>query len=185
MWKKDDDVEPEPVRPIQKPSIPERRASVQQTAERATVGPSIAIRGDISGDEDLLILGKVEGTVDLKEQSVTIGPSGHVKADVIGHTVTVEGEVEGNLRGEEQIVLRSSARVEGNIAAPRVTLEDGAVFKGSIDMGAKAQSASQGKPPGETPANRPGSPPQRPADTPATGTDASSKKAGEAEPTEK
>jgi cytoskeletal protein CcmA (bactofilin family) len=105
----------------------------------AAIGPSITIKGDVSGDEDLVIEGRVEGKVMLAKHNVTIGPDGHVKADVNGRTVVVEGEVEGDLRGEEQIVLRHSARVEGSIAAPRVTLEDGAVFRGGIEMDAGAQ----------------------------------------------
>lgn len=81
-----------------------------------------------------MIQGRVEGSVDLKEHSVTVGPDGEVKADVRGRVVTVEGHVEGNLRAEEQVVLRGSARVLGDIAAARVTLEDGAYFSGGVEM---------------------------------------------------
>ena len=105
------------------------------------IGPSITIKGDVSGDEDLVIQGRIEGKVNLAQHNVTIGPEGRVKADVHGRTVVVEGEVEGNLRGQEQIILRHTAKVEGSIAAPRVSLEDGAVFRGGIEMDAS------GKPP--------------------------------------
>jgi cytoskeletal protein CcmA (bactofilin family) len=105
------------------------------------IGPSITIKGDVSGDEDLVIQGRIEGKVNLAQHNVTIGPEGRVKADVHGRTVVVEGEVEGNLRAQEQIILRHTAKVEGSIAAPRVSLEDGAVFRGGIEMDAS------GKPP--------------------------------------
>jgi len=96
----------------------------------------------LSGEEDLLIEGRVEGKIDLPRHSVTVGKSGRIKADVYGKTITVEGEVEGNLFGEEQLVLRQSSTVRGNITAPRVSLEDGANFKGSIDMSSKEKTAA-------------------------------------------
>jgi len=101
------------------------------------IGPTITVKGDLSGEEDLLIEGRVEGKINLPRQSVTVGKSGRIKADVFGKVITVEGEVEGNLYGEEQLVLRQSSTVRGNITAPRVSLEDGANFKGSIDMSSK------------------------------------------------
>ncbi len=109
----------------------------------ATIGPSISIKGDVTGDEDLLIQGRVEGKVKLAKHNVTIGPDGQVKADIEGRTVVVEGRVEGDLHGQEQIILRHTARVDGSIAAPRVTLEDGAVFRGGIEMNT---GAKDGKP---------------------------------------
>ena len=109
----------------------------------ATIGPSISFKGDVSGDEDLMVQGRVEGKIKLGKHNVTIGPDGRVKADVHGRTVVIEGQVEGDIRGEEQIVLRHSAKVEGTIAAPRVTLEDGAVFRGGIEMDA---AGAGGKP---------------------------------------
>jgi cytoskeletal protein CcmA (bactofilin family) len=109
----------------------------------AVIGPSITVKGDVTGDEDLVIQGRVEGAVSLAKHNLTIGPDGHLKADVDARTVIVEGEVEGDIRGQEQIVLRHTARVEGSIAAPRVTLEDGAVFRGGIEMGS---GGGDGKP---------------------------------------
>jgi cytoskeletal protein CcmA (bactofilin family) len=103
------------------------------------IGPSITIKGDVSGDEDLVIQGRIEGKVNLGQHNVTIGPDGRVKADVHGRTVIVEGEVEGDLRAQEQIILRQTAKVQGSIAAPRVSLEDGAVFRGGIEMDASGK----------------------------------------------
>src|SRR5690606_13846291 len=105
------------------------------------IGESITIQGDLSGKEDLTILGRVQGKVDVEGNSVTIGQSGFVKADVYGKSVIVEGRVEGNLFGGEQIVLRSTGHVHGNLTAPRVSLEDGAQFKGAIDMEPKRSSS--------------------------------------------
>jgi cytoskeletal protein CcmA (bactofilin family) len=114
--------------PAPAPSEPPRRT------ERATIGPSIFIKGDLTGEEDLVIEGRVEGRVDLKQNNVTVGKSGKVKADVLGRVVTIEGEVDGNVFAREQAILRQSGAIKGNIQAPRVILEDGSRFKGSIDM---------------------------------------------------
>ena len=111
----------------------------QKTGESATIGASIRIKGDLSGDENLLIQGQIQGKIKLKSHNVTVGPSGRVKADIHGRTIRVEGEVDGNLFGEEEIVIRASGRVQGNLQAPRVTLENGSNFKGSIDMDAEGK----------------------------------------------
>lgn len=100
----------------------------------ATLGPSISISGNLSGDEDLVIEGSVEGEVMVRDHMVTISETGRVKADVYGRSICVEGEVDGNLVGDEQVIIRKSGRVRGNVTAPRVNLENGAKFKGSIDM---------------------------------------------------
>jgi cytoskeletal protein CcmA (bactofilin family) len=135
MWKKDEDPAEKPARrpePTRGSDSPGRGTG---STERASIGRSITIRGDVTGDEDLLIQGRVEGSVDLEQHSVTVGPDGEVKASITGRIVTVEGTVKGNLTAEEQVVLRSSARVQGDIKAPRVVLEDGASFRGGVDMG--------------------------------------------------
>jgi cytoskeletal protein CcmA (bactofilin family) len=150
-WNKRDDQpthpEPQPVQPRTAPapiaaptpaastsgagSAPEpRRAS----SERATIGASILIKGDLSGDEDLVIEGRVEGKVDLKQNNVTVGRNGRVRADIFGRVVIIEGEVDGNVFAQEQAILRQAGAIRGNITAPRVILEDGSRFKGSIDM---------------------------------------------------
>ncbi|MCB1054957.1 MAG: polymer-forming cytoskeletal protein [Acidobacteria bacterium] len=95
----------------------------------------MSVRGEITGDEDLLILGKVEGDITFRKNRVTVGKGGKARADVRGKSVHVEGEVVGNLFGEEEVIIHQSGIVEGNITAPRVSLENGSQFKGSIDMG--------------------------------------------------
>lgn len=131
MWKKP---ESEPLQPEVTSLAPARSAPNETRREKATIGSSITIKGELTGDEDLLIHGKVEGRVDLKKNNVTVGKSGRIKADLFGEIISVEGEVEGNLFGSEQVVVRQSGVVRGNITAPRVSLEDGSKFKGSIDM---------------------------------------------------
>ena len=100
----------------------------------ATIGPSIHIKGDLTGDEDLTVQGRVEGTVDLPKNLLTVGQDGRVNASVTARVIHVDGEVEGDLRGGEQVIVKRSGNVQGNITAPRVTLEDGCKFKGSINM---------------------------------------------------
>jgi cytoskeletal protein CcmA (bactofilin family) len=102
--------------------------------EVAVIGPTITVKGEISGKEDLEIQGTLDGTITMKEHRVTVGDKGRIKADVRAKSIHVAGEVEGNLFGDDEVVLRESGRLLGNITAPRVALEDGSKFKGSIDM---------------------------------------------------
>jgi cytoskeletal protein CcmA (bactofilin family) len=152
MWKKDEKKdEGEDRAPEQRGekvrSAPSGRSSTP-AAEQATIGSSIKIRGEVTGDEDLLIQGYVDGSVELAENSLTVGPDGEVKASIAARVITVEGRVDGDISAEEQIVLRSSARVEGDIVAPRVVLEDGARFRGSVDMGERSERGrAEGKEP--------------------------------------
>lgn len=102
--------------------------------ESAVIGPSIQIRGDLSGEEDLIIQGKVSGTIQLREKSLTIGSQGQVEANVLANSIIVEGEVTGDLYGSQRVSIRKSGHVEGNIVSPKVSLDEGCRFKGSIDM---------------------------------------------------
>jgi len=114
------------------------RSSGGMSREAAVIGPSIHIDGDVRGEEDLLIDGEVSGTVQLKNNSLTVGPNGKVRADVYAHSIYVDGHLEGDLYGSERVNIRKSATVRGNITSPRVSLEDGAKFKGSIEMDPQA-----------------------------------------------
>ncbi|MEH6635692.1 MAG: polymer-forming cytoskeletal protein [Halioglobus sp.] len=107
------------------------------------IGPSIKIRGEVTGDEDLIILGTVDGTIELKDHEVSVGQSGRVSADIKAKVIKIEGEVTGDIAGGEKVVISKSGNVRGNIVAPRVTLEDGAIFKGSIDMDPGDASSSK------------------------------------------
>ena len=89
------------------------------------IGPSIKIKGEVSGDEDLLIQGQVEGTVSLKSNEVIVGESGQVSADILAKTIKIDGKVTGDITGTENGVISRLGNVRGNIIAPRVLLEDG------------------------------------------------------------
>lgn len=144
MWKKEEEQTAQP-RAESTPRV-SRPQTASQASGRATIGPSISIKGDVTGSEDLLIQGRVDGSVTLEDHAVGVGSEGRVKADIIGRLITVEGTVEGDLTAQEQIVLRGSAQVKGDIKAPRVVLEDGATFRGLVDMGsasAKKEDAGQ------------------------------------------
>jgi cytoskeletal protein CcmA (bactofilin family) len=105
--------------------------------QSTTIGASIKIRGELSGEENLVIQGNVEGAIKLKDHSVSVGEQGRIHADVYAKSIIVQGELSGDLYGTENVTIARSGRVNGNIVAPRVILEDGAKFKGSIDMDSK------------------------------------------------
>jgi len=100
----------------------------------ALIGPGIHINGDISGDEDLVIEGKVDGKIRLDLHQIEVGQGGKVNADITAKVIKIAGEVRGDITGTEKVIILRSGNVHGNIVAPRMTLEDGAIFKGSIDM---------------------------------------------------
>ncbi|NIP18381.1 MAG: polymer-forming cytoskeletal protein [Xanthomonadales bacterium] len=98
------------------------------------IGPGIKVTGDITGTENLVVEGKVEGTIVLETSQVVVGEKGRVNADVTAKLVKIDGELKGDIDGKEKVVISKSGNVRGNITAPRVMLEDGALFKGSIDI---------------------------------------------------
>lgn len=140
MWKKDEVSSEKPEEPREERGRPERSAAGPGSGGTAAIGPSISIKGEVTGDEDLLIEGRLDGSVDLKQHSVTVGPEGEVSADIVARVVTVAGRVDGNINAGEQAVLRRTAVVHGDIKAPRVVLEDGARFRGGVDMGEASRS---------------------------------------------
>jgi len=103
----------------------------------SVIGPSITINGDISGNEDLTIHGQVEGGINFREHSVSIGPTGRVVADIVAENIIVEGKLKGDLRGSQQVTVAATGQVSGDIHSPRVVLNDGCQFKGAIDMESK------------------------------------------------
>ncbi len=121
-------------KPATHSSVAATAAAPAMTTAKAVLGPSIQFKGDIVGQEDLLVNGHIEGTIQLNDKSLTIGQSGVVKANIQAKVITVEGQVEGDLIGSEGIIIRKSGKVTGNLTSPRVNLEDGSKFKGSIDM---------------------------------------------------
>jgi cytoskeletal protein CcmA (bactofilin family) len=108
--------------------------TVDQGDGMANIGKSIAIKGDLTGNEDLVIEGKVEGKVELPNNQLTIGANGLAKAEIHAKTVVVIGKVAGNVRGTERIEIQATGIVDGDVAAPRLVVAEGAVLNGSIQM---------------------------------------------------
>jgi cytoskeletal protein CcmA (bactofilin family) len=111
-------------------------------SEVAHIGKSVVVKGELSGSEDLYLDGEVEGSVELRDHHLTIGPHGKVRASVNARDVVVHGELNGNVHGTERVELRKSAVLTGDIVTQRIVIEDGAFFKGSVDtqrQGAKPE----------------------------------------------
>ncbi len=106
------------------------------------LGPTLSFKGELIAEEDLLIQGKVEGSIK-HTSSLTIGNEGNVKADIKAEYITVEGKVNGDIRGSKSVVIMDSGNVNGNIFSPTVSLVEGSTFNGSIDMTGKAQLEQQ------------------------------------------
>lgn len=102
-------------------------------AEVAHIGKSVVVKGELSGSEDLYLDGQVEGSIELHDHHLTIGPHGRVKASVNAKEVVLHGELEGNVQGSERVELKKSAMLTGDIITHRIVIEDGAVFKGTLD----------------------------------------------------
>lgn len=114
------------------------------TADRATarLGPSLHVKGEISGNEDLLIEGSVEGLVQLDERKLTVGATAKLTADIIAREVVVYGSVKGNLRAKDRIEIKKDGSVNGDLTTARIMIEDGAYFKGSIEIDKSAEKDS-------------------------------------------
>ncbi len=98
------------------------------------IGKSVVIKGELNGSEDLTIEGQVEGKIELRQNVLTIGPNGKIKAQVFAKSVIILGEVTGNVTATEKVDIRDNGSVDGDITAPRVAIAEGAHFRGSIDM---------------------------------------------------
>ena len=161
MWKRDEAVKPtgpagsgaSPAPTAVPPSAEVARtqsapSEPQRGMERTTVniGKSVVIKGELSGSEDLTIEGQVDGKIELRQNILTIGPNGKIKAQVFAKSVVILGEVTGNVTASEKVDIRDNGSVDGDIAAPRVAIAEGAHFRGSIDMqraGATAKPAEK------------------------------------------
>ena len=138
---------PEPVRPTQATSpnyeaSPTRQpvvgsatpASGVPTGEQATIGKSLIVKGELSGSESLYIDGKVEGAINLPGNRVTVGRNGQVAANIVAREVVVLGKVRGNCQASDRVDIRSEGSLTGDVIAARISIEDGAFFKGGIDI---------------------------------------------------
>jgi cytoskeletal protein CcmA (bactofilin family) len=166
MWKRDEAVKPggggqsqpapAPATPAPSPAAeaarPQPITSVDThrgLEKTVNIGKSVIIKGELNGSEDLTIEGAVEGKIELRQNVLTIGPNGKIKAAVFAKSVVILGEVTGNVTATEKVDIRDNGSVDGDIAAPRVAIAEGAHFRGSIDMqrsgGAKGEAKSEQK----------------------------------------
>src|SRR5215467_920266 len=154
MWKRDEAVRPvQPAAPTPQPAAPAPQAyssrsetSHQMERDIVNIGKSVVIKGELNGSEDLTIEGHVEGTIQLKDNVLTIGPNGRIRAQVFAKSVIVLGEVTGNVTASDKVDIRDNGSVDGDLISPRVAIAEGAHFRGSVDMQRKSGqnvSASQ------------------------------------------
>ena len=116
------------------PAPAPRNAAVNSTAEQATIGKSLVIKGEVTGSESLYIDGRVEGSINLPGNRVTVGRNGVVSANILAREVVVLGKVKGNLTASDRVDIRNEGSLTGDVVAQRVSIEDGAFFKGGIDI---------------------------------------------------
>jgi|TARA_B110000977_G_scaffold112289_1_gene145505 cytoskeletal protein CcmA (bactofilin family) len=126
-----------------------KRASVS-IGGKTMIGSTVVIEGNITSAEDLIIEGKVSGTISAAGHEVTVGQAGQLNANISAKIVRIEGKVEGDISGGEKVIISKTGNVLGNIDAPRVTLEDGAKFKGSIAMDPDEKPAIKAVPNGKS-----------------------------------
>jgi cytoskeletal protein CcmA (bactofilin family) len=146
MWKRKEDEYIPPSEPVTSgsPSMPVAATPVRtpeplrsdslRSNEVATIGKSVVVKGELSGSEDLIVDGEVEGSITLRGQTLTIGPNGRVRANIEARNVIVHGRLDGDIHATERVELRKSAALTGDIATARISIEDGAFFKGGIDI---------------------------------------------------
>src|SRR3984893_13980111 len=136
---------PEPARPLApagttfeaataRPTVGATGASAGPTGEPATIGKSLIVKGELSGAESLYIDGKVEGAINLPGNRVTVGRNGQVAANIVAREIVVLGKVRGNCQASDRVDIRSEGSLTGDVIAARISIEDGAFFKGGIDI---------------------------------------------------
>ncbi len=157
MWKRKEDEYTNPAQPTVSgatsasvANAPPRpveasRAETNRSTEVATIGKSVVVKGELSGSEDLIIDGEVEGSIALRGQTLTVGPNGRVRANIEARNVILHGRVNGDIQATERVELRKSASLSGDISTMRISIEDGAFFKGGIDI-QKPEPASKVEP---------------------------------------
>lgn len=111
-------------------------------ADVAHIGKSVLVKGELSGSEDLYLDGEVEGSIQLRDHALVVGPHGRVRANVNARDVVVHGKVDGNIRGTERVELKKSAVLVGDISTQKIIIEEGAFFKGAIDIQKEATKES-------------------------------------------
>jgi cytoskeletal protein CcmA (bactofilin family) len=121
------------------------RPAITTTADQATIGKSLVIKGEVTGSESLYIDGRVEGSINLAGNRVTVGRNGVVSANINAREIVVLGKVRGNLTASDRVDIRSDGSLTGDVVAARISIEDGAYFKGGIDIRKAGQKANGGE----------------------------------------
>ncbi len=156
MWKPTNQPTPagrpsEPERPVSTPTpaaveptpaAAPRPMATTSTADQATIGKSLVIKGEVTGSESLYIDGRVEGSINLSGNRVTVGRNGVVSANINAREIVVLGKVRGNLTASDRVDIRSDGSLTGDVVAARISIEDGAFFKGGIDIRKAGQKAN-------------------------------------------
>jgi len=119
---------------MSEPATTPRPAATTTTADQATIGKSLVIKGEVTGSESLYIDGRVEGSINLAGNRVTVGRNGVVAANISAREIVVLGKVRGNLTASDRVDIRSDGSLTGDVVAARISIEDGAYFKGGIDI---------------------------------------------------
>jgi cytoskeletal protein CcmA (bactofilin family) len=134
-----------PVMASEPPAAP--RPVTTTTADQATIGKSLVIKGEVTGSESLYIDGRVEGSINLSGNRVTVGRNGVVAANINAREIVVLGKVRGNLTASDRVDIRSDGSLTGDVIAARISIEDGAFFKGGIDIrkGGQQQQKANGE----------------------------------------
>ena len=126
---------PEPPRPAPPASVVETgNRGTAAAADQATIGKGLFIKGEVSGSESLYIDGKVEGSINLPGNRVTVGRNGQVTANVNAREVIILGKIHGNVTVTDRVDIRAEGSLGGDVTAARISIEDGAYFKGGIDI---------------------------------------------------
>ncbi|HKD01576.1 MAG TPA: polymer-forming cytoskeletal protein [Terriglobales bacterium] len=139
---------PAPAPMTSEPAPAPRPVATTATADQATIGKSLVIKGEVTGSESLYIDGRVEGSITLAGNRVTVGRNGVVAANISAREIVVLGKVRGNLTASDRVDIRSDGSLTGDVVAARISIEDGAFFKGGIDIrkaGQKANGAEEVK----------------------------------------
>ena len=113
-----------------------------KTGDFAHIGKSVVIKGELSGSEDLYVDGNVEGSIELRNNSLTVGPNGKVKATVTAKVIVVQGQLEGTINASDRVEMRKSSTVNGDITTQRIAIEEGAAFRGKVDIQREAGKAA-------------------------------------------
>jgi cytoskeletal protein CcmA (bactofilin family) len=151
MWKPRPDEKPASSNPSSQPAItpsstpaagvqesrrpePAKMSEPVRSQVAAHIGKSVVVKGELSGSEDLYLDGEVEGTIELRDHTLTVGPNGRIRAHISAREVIIHGKAEGNITGSDRVELKKSCVLLGDIITQRIVIEDGAFFKGSVDL---------------------------------------------------